>query len=281
MLTVNDLINITRIPEESEISLDLLIDFYEQYLSKRVFIFTLKNHEIVKLFFRETSEIFHISGIDHIYEGTPMDGTRFVNEIKNNKISLDTVEHVNSAAYKDYISRIRSMFCIDTIIKNCEYLFYPGGKIPDTDIRVTYLLLKGLDGKNLYLGIDTYRKGRPYFTRTLLVTEGETAEKFINRADKQLKVTKLEIKDKDTDALLEDIDREGAEKYVDLELERITEQWIETVFKPMLWDFFTKHGASDDIINEWGNDAIQNIRDIHKDITDLFEMKNSMNGRNY
>lgn len=115
MLIVNDLININRIPDETEISLDLLIDFYEQYLSKRVFIFTLKNGEKVKLFFKETSEIFHISGIDHIYEGTPMDGTRFINEIKSKKISLATVKNVNSAAYTDYIDRIRSMFCIDTI----------------------------------------------------------------------------------------------------------------------------------------------------------------------
>jgi hypothetical protein len=67
VLKVNDLININYIPKEDEISLSLLIDFYEQYLSKRVFIFTLENNEKVKLFFRKTSEIFHISGIDHIY----------------------------------------------------------------------------------------------------------------------------------------------------------------------------------------------------------------------
>lgn len=277
MLNVNDLININRIPDETEISLDLLIDFYEQYLSKRVFIFTLKNGEKVKLFFKETSEIFHISGIDHIYEGTPMDGTRFINEIKSKKISLGTVENVNSAAYKDYIDRIRSMFCIDTIIKNCEYLYYPSGKIPDSGIEVTYLLLKGLNGKNLHLGIDTYKKGRPYFTRTLLITEGEKAEKFIGRANMQLRVAKLEIKDKDTDALLEFVDREGAEEYVDNELARITDLWIENVFEPMLWNYFTEQSILDDIINEWKNDAIKNIHDIHKDIPDLYEMKNSMN----
>lgn len=179
MLEVNDLININYIPEEREISLSLLIDFYEQYLSKRVFIFTLENNEKVKLFFRKTSEIFHISGIDHIYEDVPMDGSRFVEEVKNMNMDINTLKEVNLPVYKDYAMRIRSMFCIDAIIKNCEWLYYSNGKIPNTDIPVTYLLLKSLDGKKLHLGIDTYKTGRPYFARTLLITEGSFENKFI------------------------------------------------------------------------------------------------------
>ena len=69
MLRVCDLININYVPNEKEISLKLLVDFYEQYLCRRIFIFTLKNGEVVKLFFKDASEIYHISGIDHIYDG--------------------------------------------------------------------------------------------------------------------------------------------------------------------------------------------------------------------
>ena len=117
MLTVSDLIDINYIPTESDISLDLLKEFYEQYLCKKIFIFTLKNGEIVKLFFRDTTEIFHISGIDHIYEGIPMDGTRFISEIESGNIDLAAVKTVNPNAYKDYEDRICSMACLDTIIK--------------------------------------------------------------------------------------------------------------------------------------------------------------------
>ena len=42
MLSVSDLININYIPDEDDISLQLLIDFYEEYLCKRIFIFTKK-----------------------------------------------------------------------------------------------------------------------------------------------------------------------------------------------------------------------------------------------
>ena len=85
-----------------------------------------------------------------------VENTKTIQEIKSGNIDLSTVRNINTAAYKDYEIRIRSMACIDTIIKNCEYLWYPSGKIPGSDIEVKYLLLKGLDEKNLHLGIDTY-----------------------------------------------------------------------------------------------------------------------------
>lgn len=226
MLSVSDLIDINYIPSESDISLELLVDFYEDYLCKRIFIFTLRDGQVVKLFFRDATELFHVSGIDHIYEGIPMDGSRFIQEIKAGNINLGTVKNVNAAAYKDYEIRVRSMACIDTIIKNCEYLWYPSGKIPDSEIEVKYLLLKGLDEKNLHLGIDTYKVNRPYFARTLLITEGDNVGKFIGKADERLKVSKLEIRDKDTNRLLINVERELAEQTALKEVEKYSEEWF-------------------------------------------------------
>ena len=226
MLSVGNLVDIKYIPAESDISLKLLVEFYEDYLCKRIFIFTLKDGKVVKLFFRDATELFHVSGIDHVYEGVPMDGSRFVQEIKLGNIDLSTVKNVNTAAYKDYEIRIRSMACIDTIIKNCEYLWYPFGKIPGSDIKVKYLLLKGLDEKNLHLGIDTYKPNRPYFARTLLITEGDNASKFIDKADERLKVSKLEIRDKDTNQILVLIERELEEQIAMTEVEKYAEEWL-------------------------------------------------------
>ena len=67
MLTVPDLINIQYIPEITDISLILMVDFYEQYLCKRFWVYELADGQKVKLFFKDTSEIFHVSGIEHIY----------------------------------------------------------------------------------------------------------------------------------------------------------------------------------------------------------------------
>ena len=51
MLTVPDLINIQYIPEITDISLMLMVDFYEQYLCKRFWVFELADGQKVKLFF--------------------------------------------------------------------------------------------------------------------------------------------------------------------------------------------------------------------------------------
>ena len=277
VLELKDLINIKYIPEINEISLKLLIDFYETYLCKKVFVFSLSNGEIVKLFFKDTSEIFHISGIEHIYGAIPMDGCRFIKEIKENKIDFSTIEAINPGAYKDYVNRIRSMYCIDTIIKNCEYLYYPKHKIPKSEIKVSYLLLKGLDGKNLHLGIDTYKPGRPYFTRTLLITEGGNARKFIDLAADRLKVVKLEIRDKDSDIILECIQREAAERYVNTEILESAEEWRKDNFNKILLEFFTQEDFSTLFLDIYEKIVERDIENIHQDIKYLVNNKEEFN----
>lgn len=279
MLSVNDLIDINYIPSEDEISLQLLVDFYEEYLCKKIYIFTLKNGKVIKLFFRDGSEIFHVSGIDHIYEGVPIDGSRFLQGVKDNEIDLNTVENVNAAAYKDYILRIRSMACIDTIIKKCEYLWYPEGKIPDSQIEVKYLLLKGLDEKNLHLGIDTYKENRPYFTKTLLVTEGNTADKFIGKADERLRVAKLEIRDKDTNELLVCVEREVAEGKVKAEIKRYTEEWYENEFQSLILEYLLVSASTkvfDFMLQKLNYNIFHKIISTDSDIQTAFEMKESI-----
>lgn len=88
------------------------------------------------------------------------------------------------------------------------------------------MLLKGLDEKNLHLGIDTYKPNRPYFARTLLITEGDNAGKFIDKADERLKVSKLEIRDKDTNQILVLIERELAELTAMAEVEKYAKEWF-------------------------------------------------------
>lgn len=241
MLSVNDLIDIDYIPTEDEISLQLLVDFYEEYLCKRIFIFTLKNGNVIKLFFRDGTELFHVSGIDHIYDGVPMDGKRFLQGIKDKTINLATIENINAAAYKDYIVRIRSMACLDAIIKKCEYLWFSNGKIPDSKIEVKYLLLKGVDQKNLHLGIDSYKENKPYYSKTLLVTEGNTSDKFVAKADERMRVIKLEIRNKDTDELLVFVDRAAAERIALEEITKCVNEWLKQDFQTILYEYLEEN----------------------------------------
>ena len=72
------------------------------------------------------------------------------------------------------------------------------------------MLLKNIDDKSLHLGINQKHEEKPYFAKTLLVTEGTRRSKFIDLADASFKVKRLQIRDKESDILLEDIQRERA-----------------------------------------------------------------------
>lgn len=191
-----------------------------------------------------------------------MDGTHFVDGIKNNSIDFAVLENINKAAYTDYIDRIRSFACIDTILKNCEYLWFSDGKIPESTIKVKYLLLKGLDDKNLHLGIDTYKEGRPYFSKTLLVTEGNGATKYIDKAKARLRVKLIEIVDKASNAVVERIDREAAVKRADDVIFDLAYKWGEEIFPDLLMEY--KERYSDEIPNsrkkkEWVSKLLKYI----------------------
>ncbi len=246
MITVQNLIEIDHIPEETDVSLGLLVDFYEKYLCKYIFLFELANGESVKLIFRDATEVFHVSGIEHIYSGNVMNGRRFLEGIKTGTVDLNSVRNINPNAYKDFELRIRSMFCIDTIIKKCEYLLFANGKIPETDIPVRYLLFKGLDGKNIHLGIDTYKMGRPYFARTLLVTDGGQKEKFIDRADKRLRVLNIQIKEKDTDKVVQTIAREKATFLAKDMVKQVADEWLHKEFVRIIEEYISKTAESND-----------------------------------
>lgn len=245
MLAVNDLINIQHMPEMTDISLKLIVDFYEQYLCKHIFIFELENKQKVKLFFKDTSEIFHLSGINHIYGNNPMDGTRFVEGVKSGAIDFITLERINKPAYTDYINRIRGMACIDTILKKCEYLWFSGNLIPDSSIKIKYLLLKGLDNKNLHLGIDTYKEGRPFIPKTFLVTEGNIASKYIDKADERIRVAAIEIIEKDSNNLIERVDRALAINEAEGAIFDMGKRWISESLPRMFEEYIKIYGNSE------------------------------------
>jgi hypothetical protein len=102
-------------------------------------------------------------------------------------------------------------------------------------------------GKNLHLGIDTNRKGNAFYTKTLLITEGSNADKFIDLADERLRVDKLEIIEKSTGSVLEVIDREEAwvrsNELISYELN----EWGETNLPDILNDYYHNLAANPEV----------------------------------
>ena len=261
MLRIEDLINIKYVPAESEISLNLLFDFYENHLCKRVYKFTLDDGQEIKITFKDTSEIYHVSGIKHLYRGNYMDGSRFAQGVCNGSIDFTSLQKLNPNAYNDYSERIRSFACIDTIIKNCEYLWFSNGKIDDTDILVKYLLLKAVAEYNLHLGIDTYNKGKTYYPKTLLVTKGAQKNKFLDKASSKFRVSKLEIIIKETNQIEEVIYRKMAWDKAKTYIQKELDQWLQNEFvEKIKLHVFSKDFCnllSEDITKESTSDEVK------------------------
>lgn len=229
MLSSNDLINIEHIPSESEISLSLLVSFYKDHLMKHEYKFTLSSDEILRLRFRDASELYHLSGIAHIYNSQKikMKASVFISEVESGNISLKTLKKINSKEYRTRIQRICSVACMDSLLKKCECLNFEKGKIPNSKIDIKYLLFRGFDEKNLHLGIDTYKENHPFFPRTMLLTEGSAKDRYVEKADEKLSVEKLEIIDIKTDTVIETIDREKAIQLAEQKVLYLADDWIE------------------------------------------------------
>lgn len=225
MLSLNDLININKIPEESDISLKLLLDFYEQHLGGKVYKFTLGNDDVVKLIFKDTSQVFHLIGANHMYDKKFMDGTKFATEIRADNITLESLKKSFPKQYKDYVDRIRSVFCTDSLLKKCECLKFNSGQIPESKIKVKYLIIRAFGDVNLHLGIDTH-KGQPYYPKTLILASGNTREKYIDKADEKISIKKLEIIDIHKKQVLELVDRDKAKQIAAQEVLKLADDWM-------------------------------------------------------
>ncbi|MBR6701039.1 MAG: hypothetical protein IKL72_04855, partial [Firmicutes bacterium] len=273
MLKKEDLININYIPDEEEISLELLFDFYENYLCRRVYKFTLDSGEEIKIVFKDSSEIYHISGIKHIYKVKYMDGSRFAKDVCYGNIDFKNLQKINPNAYKDYIERICSFACIDTILKKCEYLWFSEGRIEGTEISVKYLLLRTINECNLHLGIDSYKSGKSYYPKTLLVTKGAQINKFVNRATERFRVSKLEIILKEDGSVEELIDREEANKIVNDCIKDEIEQWLQKEFISILETYI----FSEENLIRWEKYVNETINlDELKSIVNMLIVRNIM-----
>lgn len=238
MLSVQDLINKRDIPDENDISLELLIAFYEEYLNKRIFLFKLDNGVTIKLLFNDVNDIFHIAGIHQIYRDSDLShvkASEFIEDVRNGNVTLQYLRSLNVNSYKDFIPRIRSFLCIDRIIKNSEYLYYSQGIIPDTSIKVKYLLLKNASNRKLHLGIDNYKRNpNNFYAKTLLVTE---SDKFIDRATSQHRVNRIVIINRETGEVEEIIDRQLAYIKADEFLHDKAMKWLKIMHDVKFQDF--------------------------------------------
>lgn len=188
MLTTNDLLLQDTMPQWADISLTLYKEFSESILFKTTFRYYTADGKVFDVNFKEWG-IYHMLAIHHI--DYHIKNEDFFCAIDNG-LDFATFRADKMKRYRlmDNKDRIRMFACVYQILKNGNCFYVQEGKIPDTDIKVDYLLYKLIDEKGINVGIRY--EDNTYVPLTLLVDRAINPTATIDKL-KHIDMEKLEI----------------------------------------------------------------------------------------
>lgn len=151
MLEAKDLLNLSKMPEWSEISLSLYKNFSEKYLVPTVFRYCLENGNILDVRFTEWG-IYHMLAIQHI-DGK-ISNENFFEQIDN---GLEFDYFMNNSKIRkrfyDFKHRIRLFACTYQIMKNQNLFYVKDGKLTGRSIQIDYIKYSMINEKGANIGI--------------------------------------------------------------------------------------------------------------------------------
>lgn len=197
-LTIEDLKTINRKPLESELSLGVLLNFYEECLSDTLFVFELDYLEqpTIRLHFSKDN-LCHLLGFQHIFEGEPnasnYSGFSGYNLIKNRTITINSLkqQHLREN-YKKHRERVLYFAFIYQLIKNPTTILFSKELAKfETNIETEFILYDNKNNRYLHLGLDKHEGTNIYFPRTFFVRKNKAFienQKEINILKKELQI---------------------------------------------------------------------------------------------
>lgn len=151
MLEAKDLLNLSKMPEWSEISLSLYKNFSEKFLVPTVFRYYLENGNILDVRFTEWG-IYHMLAIQHI-DGK-ISNENFFEQIDN---GLEFDYFMNNSKIRkrfyDFKHRIRLFACTYQIMKNQNLFYVKDGKLTGRSIQIDYIKYSMINEKGANIGI--------------------------------------------------------------------------------------------------------------------------------
>lgn len=185
MLTVSELQSLTEMPIMSDISLKLLLEFYESSLCNNIFNYQLEdsngNEFPVKLSFYNP-EFCHLLGL-HYIEGngsTIVKGQRGCESIKDESVTFKTLKIVNAESFAKIKDRIRYFPFIYQLLHNPSIVQFNPNVVSGGSLLTCDLIFHQPNcmSKRIHLGIEN--KGTDiYFPKTYMV-EKNNGTKYID-----------------------------------------------------------------------------------------------------
>jgi len=196
MLKKDTSLNLNSVPNESNIELKTILDFYEDYLMSKIFVYHLDNDVCIKLKFHK-SNFCHLLGLHYITSPNTnhirYEGNFGYNKIKKDGLSFETLESINKHEYELNKNRIIYFPFVYQLLQNPNAIDFDKTKIGKCNVDCKIMFYDEYHNVNIHLGI---RGNTEYFFPVTFLVEliGNTykGDKFIQK-QKTRKVYKVDI----------------------------------------------------------------------------------------
>jgi len=192
MLTTDELLNLTRIPKISEISLKLLQEFYDIHICPNIYIFELEDRNIIKLEFLDVN-LCHLLGFQHI---VPYKLDKFYGGengylgIYNEQITIKKLRSINEQKFARDKDKILCFSSLYQLLRQSKIIKFDRNKI-HSKISCEFILYDSKFERRIHLGIEKDEKRGVYYPRTFFI-ERENGERFVLNQE-SLKIIKRKI----------------------------------------------------------------------------------------
>jgi len=151
-LTIQELVDLKELPTEAELSLQVLAEFYEQFLCNRIFRYKVR-HKVgeIKLHFK-TSDLPHLIGIHKMKTGSNHRGKRGFPALKSGEITLPILKQANEGNYESTIYRILHFPFINQLMYDPEAIIFRPD-LAQSMIDAEFMFYNTYSGRVLHLGV--------------------------------------------------------------------------------------------------------------------------------
>lgn len=172
-LTAIDLCSITTKPKLNEFSFESLLDFYEENLCNRLFVYHLgpPANKVIKLRFEE-DKLCHLLGFQHIFKGL-RNARDYVGQsgydlLRKQQVTFDTFKDKGlKQEFKSKKNRILLFPFVYQILLNPTAILFSNDLLP-TNIETEFFFYRSQDGCFLHLGVDSDGQNPYYFPKTFV-----------------------------------------------------------------------------------------------------------------
>jgi len=192
MLTTDELLNLTRLPKISEISLKLLQEFYDIHICPNIYVFQLENKNIIKLEFLDVN-LCHLMGFQHI---VPYKLKKFYSGengymgVLNGNITIKKLRSIDERKFSRNKDKILCFSFLYQLLRHCEIIRF-NNITGNSKVTCEFILYDTHYERRIHLGIEKDEKREIYYPRTFIV-ERDNSDRFIINQE-YMKIIKTKI----------------------------------------------------------------------------------------